>query len=42
MPVASIDGLLLTILVSVVPAIIIAVLSILLYKHFTKKKKNID
>ena len=40
MPVASIDGLLLTILVSVVPVIIIAVLAILLYKHFTKKNKN--
>jgi chromate transport protein ChrA len=40
MPVASIDGLLLTILVSVVPVIIIAVLAILLYKHFTKKHKN--
>jgi chromate transport protein ChrA len=41
MPVASIDGLLLTILVTIVPVIVIASLAILIYKHFTKKHKNI-
>jgi hypothetical protein len=42
MPVASIDELLLTILVTIVPVIVIASLSILLYKHFTKKRNNTD
>ena len=40
MPAPSIDELLLTILLVIVPVIIIAVLAILLYKHFTKKNKN--
>ncbi len=42
MPVASIDGLLLTILVSVVPVIVIAGLAILIYRHFNKKHENTD
>jgi flagellar basal body-associated protein FliL len=40
MPVASVEELLLTILLAIIPVIIIAVLSILLYRHFTKKHKN--
>ena len=40
MPVASIDGLLLTILVSVVPVIVIALPAILIYRHFTKRHKD--
>jgi heme/copper-type cytochrome/quinol oxidase subunit 2 len=42
MPAASIDELLLIIFLTVIPVIIIALIAILIYKHFTKNRNNTD
>jgi hypothetical protein len=42
MPVASIDELLLIVLLTIIPVIVIALLAILIYRHFTRKRNNTD